>query len=103
MAECGPLTITSWQTLVVVVLIVVITFVYGEVCARDAARRTRDEFLVEDNDSGDEEYGWSADEADTGPIELDERFRRSARHSQSERGYLTARREPSVSDSSYRE
>ncbi|MGW5051492.1 hypothetical protein [Actinokineospora sp. NPDC004072] len=82
MAECGPLTITGWQTLVVAVLIVVITFVYGELCARDAARRTRDEFYVEDNDSADEEYGWSADEADTGPIELDERSQRRARHSQ---------------------
>lgn len=103
MAECGPLTITGWQTLVVVVLIVVITFIYGELCARDAARRTRDEFLFEDNDFGDEEYGWSADEADTGPIELDERFRRCARHSPGERECLTARGEPSVSDSSYRE
>ncbi|MFI7680502.1 hypothetical protein HFP15_38835 [Amycolatopsis sp. K13G38] len=82
MAECGPLTITGWQTLVVVVLIVVITFVYGELCARDAARRIRDEFYVEDNDSGDEEYGWSANEADTGPIEFDERPQRRARHSQ---------------------
>jgi hypothetical protein len=80
MAECGPLTITGWQTLVVVVLVVVITFVYGELCARDAARRTRDEFFVE-NGSGDEECGWPANEADTGPIELDEGYQRRARHS----------------------
>lgn len=85
MAGCGPLTITGWQTVVLVVALALIVLVYGELCARDAARRTRDELWAEETESDERDCERLADEADTGPIELDEEG--PPRHGRHSRGH----------------
>lgn len=85
MAGCGPLTITGWQTVLLVVVLALIILVYGELCARDAARRTRDELWVEGTESDELDCEPLADEAATGPIELDEE--RPSKHGRHSRGH----------------
>jgi hypothetical protein len=84
MAECGPLTISGWGTIALTVMVVLITVGYGELCARDAAQKIRDEFAADDIDFDADDIGQLSDdqdEADTTPLPVDRALSTGGRHS----------------------
>lgn len=86
MAGCGPMTISGWETIALTVIVVLITVGYGELCARDAAQKIRDEFAADEVDFDEDDIGQPSDdededEADTTPLPLDRARSTGGRHS----------------------